>query len=250
MSEEPLIDPKIKLFFTNISKQIRSRVKLVVTLFLAGLIAGIPLSKQVVDWLLNSGLAPDEVNIIVLTPVEFIMIQVKVGAWLGFSLAALALLIEGAWRSELARKIPRPSTAVFMSLASIFALAVCGLLYSWELLTPMLLDYLAADAQSAGLSTEWKLSSFVGFIINLMIACVIGFQAPLATILLLRSGAVGRETLTAYRKHIWFATFVLGAAFSPPDPLSLFLVSVPIIALFEIALILETLMDGNSDADA
>ena len=83
-----------------------------------------------------------------------------------------------------------------------------------------------------------------------MIACVIGFQAPLATILLLRSGAVGRETLTAYRKHIWFATFVLGAAFSPPDPLSLFLVSVPIIALFEIALILETLMDGNSDADA
>jgi Sec-independent protein secretion pathway component TatC len=32
----------------------------------------------------------------------------------------------------------------------------------------------------------------------------------------------------------------VGALFSPPDPLSLFLVAVPIILLFEIALIIDT----------
>ena len=92
----------------------------------------------------------------------------------------------------------------------------------------MLLEYLANDAQAAGLSTEWRLSSFVGFIVSLCLACVIGFQAPLITLLSLQSGAVDRPTLVAYRRHIWFITFVLGAAFSPPDPLSLFLVSMPI----------------------
>ena len=101
----------------------------------------------------------------------------------------------------------------------------------------MLLEYLATDAQAAGLSTEWRLSSFIGFIVSLCLACAIGFQAPLITLLSLQSGAIDRETLLEFRRHIWFITFVLGAAFSPPDPLSLFLVSIPIILLFEAALI-------------
>ena len=114
----------------------------------------------------------------------------------------------------------------------------------------MLLDYLATDAQSAGLSTEWRLSSFIGFIISLCLACVIGFQAPLITMLSLQSGAVDRVTLLAHRRHIWFTTFVLGAAFSPPDPLSLFLVSLPIILLFEAALIWDNLMGGSKGVNA
>ena len=39
---------------------------------------------------------------------------------------------------------------------------------------------------NAGLSTEWRLSGYVGFIVNLALACVIGFQAPVVTILCLR----------------------------------------------------------------
>ena len=38
---------------------------------------------------------------------------------------------------------------------------------------------------------------------------------------------------------------ILGAAFSPPDPLSLFLVAVPIILLFEAAIIWVTFTDKN-----
>ena len=119
-----------------------------------------------------------------------------------------------------------------------------------NLLTPMLLDYLATDAQAAGLSTEWRLSSFIGFIVSLCLACVIGFQAPLITLLSLQSGAVDRPTLIAYRRHIWFITFVLGAAFSPPDPLSLFLVSLPIILLFEAALFWDKITGESTGVGA
>ena len=66
----------------------------------------------------------------------------------------------------------------------------------------------------------------------------------------LKSGAVDRITMLAYRRHIWFITFVLGAAFSPPDPLSLFLVSLPIILLFEIALLWNKFTDENAYANA
>jgi sec-independent protein translocase protein TatC len=105
----------------------------------------------------------------------------------------------------------------------------------------MLLEYLTKDAQSAGLSTDWRLSGYVGFIANLAIASIIGFQAPVATLLILRFGVVDRNQIKQYRRQIWFASFVMGALFSPPDPLSLFLVAIPVILLFEIALVIDTI---------
>ena len=250
MDEDFTIDPEIRNLFKQISNHIRSRMKLIVALFIIGIAIGIPISHRVVDWLLEVGLVPEGVNIIILTPVEFIMLQVRVGAWLGAGLAVLALIVDGAWKSGLAKKSPRPAFSVIVAVVFAIILATAGLIYSWYLLTPMLLDYLATDAQSAGLSTEWRLSSFIGFIISLCLACVIGFQAPLITMLSLQSGAVDSATLLAYRRHIWFTTFVLGAAFSPPDPLSLFLVSLPIILLFEAALIWDNLMGGSKGVNA
>jgi sec-independent protein translocase protein TatC len=249
LSEQPLVDPKIKAAFTGVTSLIRSRIKLILALFLFGLVVGIPLSRTLVEYLLQTDIIPGNVNIILLTPVEFIMIQVRVGAWLGATLAITALIIELGWKSELSRRIPKPGRSVVLTILAITILSTAGLFYSWKLLTPMLLEYLADDAQSAGLNSEWRLSSFIGFILNLCIASVIGFQAPVITILALRSGATDRATLLQYRRHIWFATFVLGAAFSPPDPLSLFLVAIPVILLFEIAMFYDFITGGSMDVN-
>ena len=122
-----------------------------------------------------------------------------------------------------------------------------GVGYAWNLLTPMLLEYLTNDAQSAGLSTEWRLSSYVGFIANLAVASAVGFQAPVATLLVLRLNVVEREDVRGYRRHIWFTAFVLGAFLSPPDPLSLFLVAMPVIILFEVALVVDAITRRTAD---
>ena len=142
MDEDFTIDPEIRNLFKQISNHIRSRMKLIVALFIIGIAIGIPISHRVVDWLLEVGLVPKGVNIIILTPVEFIMLQVRVGAWLGAGLAVLALIVDGAWKSGLAKKSPRPAFSVIVAVVFAIILATAGLIYSWYLLTPMLLDYL------------------------------------------------------------------------------------------------------------
>ena len=104
MDEDFTINPEIRNLFNQISEHIRSRMKLIVALFIIGIAIGIPISHRIVDWLLDAGLVPDDVNIIILTPVEFIMLQVRVGAWLGAGLAIFALIIDGSWKSGLAKK--------------------------------------------------------------------------------------------------------------------------------------------------
>jgi len=58
----------------------------------------------------------------------------------------------------------------------------------------------------------------------------------------LRGGLVEREMLTQYRRHLWFASIVAAAVLSPPDPLSLALVAAPMIILFELALVVDSLI--------
>ena len=53
---------------------------------------------------------------------------------------------------------------------------------------------------------------------------------------------MSREQFAASRRVIWFGAFVLGAFMSPPDPLSLFLVAMPIILLFEAAMVVDRFM--------
>ena len=245
MNDNLSIDPEFTTLLKQISNHIRSKFKIIVVLFLLGIAIGIPIAHQLVNWLLASNLLPNDVNIIILTPVEFIMLQVKVGAWLGVIFAVFWLLIDGAIKTEITKKIPNPSLAITKYALGSIILMFLGLAYSWYLLTPMLLDYLAADAQAAGISTEWRLSYFVGFIGGLCFACIIGFQAPLFTLLSIHSEVISKDELLLYRRHIWFATFVLGAAFSPPDPLSLFLVAVPIILLFEAAIFWSSVTGKN-----
>jgi sec-independent protein translocase protein TatC len=50
-----------------------------------------------------------------------------------------------------------------------------------------------------------------------------------------------RAQLAGSRRIIWFGAFVVGAFMSPPDPLSLFLVALPIIVLFEAALLFDAI---------
>ncbi|RJU96901.1 MAG: hypothetical protein DWC04_06745, partial [Candidatus Poseidoniales archaeon] len=140
---------------------------------------------------------------------------------------------------------PRPSATLVITILSSVVLACLGVIYAWHLLTPMLLEYLTNDAQSAGLSTEWRLSGYVGFIANLAVASAIGFQAPVATLLVLRLQIASRRDVRMVRRHIWFSAFVLGAFLSPPDPLSLFLVAMPVILLFEAALIIDAVTRKN-----
>ena len=248
-SVEDLLDSPGGRIAQDIGVHLRKRARLYALIFILGMVITFPLTKELISWLLgDAGLLPEDANIITTTPVEFILIQVRIAAGVGLFLVLLVALSEGALKaakSEALRErltesglnIPKPRPAMIKVILSMLILAGLGVIYSWELLVPILLEYLQKDAASVGLETDWRLEGFVGFIVNLTIACIIGFQAPVITTLLLRTGTVERSIIIRYRRHIWFGAFVVGALFSPPDPLSLFMVAGPIVLLFELALL-------------
>ena len=216
-----------------------------------------PVTSNVISWLIAEERLPADVSIIVITPVEFILLQVRLAAYCAAFVVLAILMVEGAWRGgknpalkmrldELKANAPKPTKAAIGTFLAVILLGVGGIGYAWNLLIPMLLEYLTSDAQNAGLATQWRLASYVGFVANLAVASSIGFQAPVVTLLVLRLEVVTRTQVRRYRRHIWFTAFVLGAFLSPPDPLSLFLVAMPVIILFEFALVFDAMTRANA----
>lgn len=247
-----LIDSPGGVLVSDISLYLKSRIKLLIALFIISVAAGFSLTKSVIKWLIEPERLPSDVNIIVTSPIEFILLQFQISVSFGIVIVGLFLLIEALRKgvnndairlrlAELEVKPPKFSLAFITTIGFTILFALAGLLYSWEFLTPMILQYLTEDAQTAGLSTEWRLSGYVGFIVNLALACVIGFQSPVITLLVLRLGVATRGQIAQFRKHIWFTAFVLGAFLSPPDPLSLFLVAMPVVILFELAMLIDSI---------
>ncbi len=231
----------------------KKRAYLYVTIFTFGFIVGYPISGEIIEWFLESDrYKPDGVQIIILQPMEVILLKLQIAVKIGFLLLSTSLIMDLSKNSRnIIKESKRNSAltkdigyrALLLSVISSVILGILGIIYSHQILIPFLLDYLAQDAVSAGLSSTWRLKSWIGFISGLYFSSIIGFQIPLLTILLIKSNIIDRNEIIENRRALWFVSLLFGAIVSPPDPLSLFLVGGPILILLEIALLIDKISE-------
>ena len=62
---------------------LRRKLKFIVFLFLTSVIVAFSATKSVVSWLIDDSRLPDEVNIIVTSPIEFILLQFQIAVSFG-----------------------------------------------------------------------------------------------------------------------------------------------------------------------
>ena len=236
-------------------EHISRRLYLLLAVFVAGLAGGYPLAGDAIEWLMQAdGYLPEGVQVIILQPMEVVLLRLRIAANIGIAMVVLTMLCDIGWNGRkilsdaYRRKFVRTGGGfgglLFVLICSL-GLGTCGALYSHEILVPMLLEYLSEDAASAGLDSTWQLQSWIGFVLGLYFASVIGFQVPLAALLLLRYDVIERASITDNRGGLWFSALLVGAVLSPPDPLSLFLVGGPMLVLLEIALIIDRLTNRD-----
>ena len=189
-------------------------------------------------------------RLVVLTPVELMLLKLRISVAMTVAALAVVVLADGAWQasrsselrarlSALDIRVPRPGVAVVTTVVSSLTLAVAGAAYALWVITPLVLTELQQDAVAAGLATTWQLGQAIGFVVGLVLGGMVGFQVPVAVLLARRTGAVERAQLIAIRRHLWFGAFVLGAILTPPDPLSMVLVAAPMVVLLEVTLLLD-----------
>ena len=71
---------------------LRRSLKYYVALFLVGFMLAFPLSSEFIKWLIRDSRLPAEVQIIVISPVEFLLLQLRIAGYTGLILVSFCLL--------------------------------------------------------------------------------------------------------------------------------------------------------------
>lgn len=138
----------------------------------------------------------------------------------------------GLYRSERRRALPLLVASVLLFYG--------GALFAYFVLFPLVFGFLLAVAPE-GVAVMTDISSYLAFVLTIFFAFGVAFQVPVATIVLVWTGATTPEQLVAKRKYVIVGAFVVGMLLTPPDVISQTLLALPMWALFEVGVVLSRL---------
>ncbi len=98
-------------------------------------------------------------------------------------------------------------------------------------------------AGNVPIQLEPKVNEYLSLVMKLIFAFGLCFQLPVLMTLMARVGLATSEGMKRKRKYAVVAVFGAAAIFTPPDPLSQIGLALPIIALYEVSILMARLME-------
>src|SRR6056300_774215 len=126
--------------------------------------------------------------------------------------------------------------AVPLLISSIF-LFYAGIAFAYFVVFPLVFGFFTSvGPENVAVMTD--ISSYLNFVLKLFFAFGVVFEIPIATLLLIWSGATTAQSLGEKRAYVIVGCFVVGMLLTPPDIISQSLLAVPMWLLFELGVIM------------
>jgi sec-independent protein translocase protein TatC len=151
-----------------------------------------------------------------------------------------AFIAPGLYRHE--RRFALP---LFVSSVVLF---YAGSVFAYYIVFPVIFQFFVATTP-VGVEMMTDMTAYMDFAVLLFFAFGLAFEIPVATVLLVRTGLVKRETLAGNRGYVLLAIFIIAAFLTPPDAVSQTLMAVPMYALYELGLLMSRLLIRDKAPD-
>lgn len=171
---------------------------------------------------------------IVLTPVEVLILSVKISIAIGFA-TVIPYILFLASRTLKSRGLLKSSIGYYA--VSSLILFLLGTLYGFFIIK-FVINFLHGITISQGVIPLYSLAEFVNFVLFMILIFGFFFQIPVIMVFLVRNGLVQYNTIRYYRRHSYVLFFVLSAIATPTvDIFTQTMLALPMILLFEVGLI-------------
>ncbi len=122
-------------------------------------------------------------------------------------------------------------TFVFGTLLFLGGAAAC-----YYFMIPQTLKAFLKYTDWLDMKRQWTAVDYVGFVTSFMLSVGVTFEVPLVILMLVRLGVVSARTVAGGRKVMIVGAVILAAILAPPDPLSMIMMSAPLIVICEITI--------------
>lgn len=117
---------------------------------------------------------------------------------------------------------------------------VGGALFCYYIVFPFAFNFFLSYS-TPEIEVTPKISDYLSFTIKLLIAFGIIFEMPIFTLFLARLGLISARIMRKGRKYAIVGIFILAAILTPPDVVSQLLMACPMLALYEISILVAAI---------
>ena len=229
-SRAPLLDHLIEL---------RRRLFFCIVSVLVALIGTYIYSREVFTVLVHPLLAAGQKRIVTIGVFDGFFVQLKVAlfAAIMISFPVIANQLWGFVAPGLYRKEKR---ALLPFLFATPVLFILGASMAYFVAIPSALHFfLSFQGNLGGVEQEalTSVASYLDFVMQFLFAFGLAFLLPILLMLVERAGLVTRKQLVSGRRYAIVGCFAVALVLAPPDAGSMIILAIPLVALYELALI-------------
>lgn len=118
----------------------------------------------------------------------------------------------------------------------IYVLFLLGVLMSYFVLFPISFRFLGTYSVSAKVVSNITLDSYISTFVSLTLVMGVVFQLPVIAFFLGKMGVITSSMLAKYRSHSFIVIMLVAAIITPPDLMTLILVTIPLYLLYEVSI--------------
>ena len=183
-------------------------------------------------------------EIITLHPVEALLFMVKFSVLAG-AVAVVPMVAYYAWPAlrELGAVRGRQSV-IFLWVGSLTAGLLGGFVLGYFYIAPAIISYLVADARAYDMLLTYRINDFFWLIIFTTVGIGLLADVPVLMLLLNRAGIPYQAMRTRWRE-VTIGMLTVGALMTPADIVTMFLVTVPLMAAYGVGLLVLFLVTGG-----
>ncbi|MCM2531908.1 twin-arginine translocase subunit TatC [Neobacillus pocheonensis] len=215
-------------------EELRKRIIISALTFVVFFIVGFIYVDKIYKWFVG------DMKLMVLGPSDIIWVYFMLATVVAVA-GTIPVLAFQIWLFVKPALKPIERKVTLSYIPALFFLFLIGLSFGYFIIFPMLLKFLVSIGGNMFV-TNFTVDRYFSFIMNMTIPFGVLFELPVVVMFLTSLGVINPFVLSKIRKYAYFVLVIIAVVITPPDFMSDFVVTLPLLLLYEISINLSKIV--------
>lgn len=210
--------------------ELRKRIIITAVAFVVFFIVGFIYVTDIYDWIVRDL----DVKLIVLGPSDIIWVYFMIATVIAIA-GTIPVLASQLWMFVKPALKPIEKRITLSYIPALFILFIVGMSFGYFIIFPMVLEFLV-NMGADMFVTNFTAEKYFRFLMNMTLPFGVLFELPAVVMFLTSLGIINPFVLSKIRKYAYFVLILIAIVITPPDFMSDFVVTLPLLLLYEISI--------------